>query len=103
MGNDFPDWLQRYDNSLNVVTARDLPAPSVIDGFDIPGEWPEIRARLEQEAADLGSAVQRKDAHAVGDREPEEAVMPIDVRQRHADAGGSRGLHSTTPGRPMCW
>jgi hypothetical protein len=35
LGNDFPDWLQRYDNSLNVVTARDLPAPSVIDGFDI--------------------------------------------------------------------
>jgi hypothetical protein len=37
LGNDFPDWLQRYDNSLNVVTARDLSAPSVIDGFTIRG------------------------------------------------------------------
>jgi len=37
LGNDLPGWQQRSDNSLQVVRARDLAAPSEIDGFTITG------------------------------------------------------------------
>lgn len=36
-GNDWPNYGNRWDNSLNIVTVRDSSLPKVIDGFTLRG------------------------------------------------------------------
>ncbi len=59
------DFQRRYRAVLADLDARDRPAilvggtglyhRAVIDGLTLPGEWPGIRARLEEEADRLGT------------------------------------------------
>lgn len=74
---------------------------AVIDGLDLPGEWPAIRARLEGEAADLGperlhGRLVELDPAAAGRMEPTNARRI--VRALEVIEGSGRRFSSFGPG-----
>ena len=60
-----PDYVRAYDRAMREIAERDSRAllvagtglylRAVVDRLEPPGQWPEIRARLEREEMDLAS------------------------------------------------
>ena len=74
---------------------------SVIDDLDLPGEWPEVRARLETDVAELGPEVLHArliaiDPAAAARMEPTNARRV--VRALEVCEGGGRPFSSFGPG-----
>ena len=105
------EFQRAYSAALREITARGHRAllvggtglyhRAVIDDLDLPGEWPDLRRRLESEAASVGPAVlharlARLDPAAAGKMEPTNARRV--VRALEVIAGSGRAFSSYGPG-----
>ena len=72
--------LARRDRRALLVGGTGLYHRSVIDDLDIPGEWPDIRGRLEREAAESGADVLHERLRSV-DPAAADKVEPSNVRR----------------------
>ena len=84
-----------------LVGGTGLYVRAVIDGLDIPGQWPEIRARLEDEVGTLGveslySRLTNVDPQAASKIEPNNARRV--VRALEVVEGSGRAFSSYGPG-----
>lgn len=84
-----------------LVGGTGLYLRAVVDDMDIPGTWPEVRARLDSEAADQGSEVlwerlHREDPKAASKMEPTNARRI--VRALEVLEGSGRPFSSFGPG-----
>ena len=83
-----------------LVGGTGLYVRAVVDGLDLPGQWPEVRSRLEAEAADGSTALHerlgRLDAVAAARMEPTNARRV--VRALEVCLGSGRPFSSFGPG-----
>ena len=84
-----------------LVGGTGLYVRAVVDGLDIPGQWPEIRARLEDEvertgATELFARIERLDPVAAARIEPNNARRV--VRALEVIEGSGRPFSSFGPG-----
>jgi tRNA dimethylallyltransferase len=93
--------IEARGNRALLVGGTGLYLRAVVDGLDIPGRWPELRARLEEEAAAVGpeplhARLAALDPVAAGRMEPSNTRRV--VRALEVTLGSGRPFSSFGPG-----
>ena len=97
------DYQQAYrqavstiDGQALLVAGTGLYLVAVLDGLDIPGQWPELRSQLEGDAADLYARLRALDPVAAGRIDPSNERRI--VRALEVTIGSGRPFSSFGPG-----
>src|SRR5829696_5868993 len=97
------DYQQAYrqavstiDGQALLVAGTGLYLVAVLDGLDIPGQWPELRSQLEGDAADFYARLRALDPVAAGRFDPSNERRI--VRALEVTIGSGRPFSSFGPG-----